>query len=645
MKIPVHRFFRKLASFLTLLAILAILLLPDPRGLSAQQNPADFDSIAQSAAAARDANRPADAIQLYRRALELRPDWAEGWWYLGTLLYDADRCHDAIPALQKVLTLTPDAPGTLNFLGLCEYETGDYDSALQHLDHGYTQNAQDDPQLTRVAAYHLAALLNRAGNFTRASEILAKDFSHGVPSDQVTVLFGLTSLHVPILPSEVDPSKDALLQSAGRLAILFAQGQPAQAANGYPALLVQYPNAPSLHAAYAAALQSAGRDKEAATQLQLESTVRSNSSFYANDMARSRFGRTSSSLSGTAGLSAPPNEESWEQATQLFAAARYADSIPPLKATIAAHPDNGTAWAMLGLAEFETKDYDNALLHLQKGASLGLGGSADSVRLAKYRLGLLLIRHSHFDQASTLLIPEAEDNSLWPQIQFALGLALLHKPVFPEAVPTTETSLVQSAGEISALLHNSKYDLAFSKLQKLIESYPNMPMLHYVYGVALSSFSRYDEAEAQFAAESRINPKSELPYIQAAFVQLQAHRPADALVSAQHAVQLAPGSAEALYVLGRSLLETGKFEDALKELQAAAQINPGSPEVHFNLAKAYAKLNRPQDAQRERERFAQLNAEMEKQRSQHGTQAYGAAHTTSELSRGGPPQTSPQPHQ
>ena len=646
---PAYRFSREGTS---LLMVLYLSLLVYPRGLSArQQNPSDFDSLAQSAAAAREASRASEAIPLYRRALELRPDWAEGWWYLGTLLYDENQFHDAIPAFQKVLSLAPGAPSTLSFLGLCEYETGDYESALQHLEQGYGQRSQDDPQLARVATYHFVTLLNRAGEFARANEILAKDFAPGVSSDQVTVLFGLTSLHVPILPSEIDPSKDALVQAAGHLAILVAQGQATKAIDGYVALLQQYPTAPFLHSAYAAVLQSAGREKEAAAQRQFEAGLHSNPSaavaFYASAPARERIGLDASAISSSAALSVSPSERSWQLATQLFASGHYPEAIPPLKATIATHPDNGTAWAMLGFAEFEIKDYHNALLHLQKGASLGLGGSADSVRSAKYRLGVLLIWQSHFDQASTLLVPEAGGNSLSQQIQFALGLALLHKPVFPEAVPTAETSLVQSAGEISVLFHNSKYDLAFPKLQKLMESYPNAAMLHYVYGVALSSFSRYNEAEAQFAAESRINPKSELPYVQAAFVQLQARRPADAVVSAQHAVQLAPSSAEAHYVLGRSLLDTGKFEDALKELQLAAQINPGSPEVHFNLAKAYAKLNRPEDAQRERQRFAQLNAEMEKQRSENGSQAYGAAHTASELSRSAPasaPSETSSPH-
>jgi tetratricopeptide (TPR) repeat protein len=638
-KTPKNHVPRSLSSIVLFLTLLA-----PPSPPSQQSNPADFDSLAQSAAAARDSSRVSEAIPLYRRALDLRPDWAEGWWYLGTLLYDANQFRDAIPAFEKVLALAPNAPGTLNFLGLCEFETGDYDSALQHLDRAYPPSAQEDPQVARVAAYHLVLLLNRAGNFDRAGQILAKALSQGSPSSQMAVAFGLTSLRVPLLPSEVDPSKDALLLSAGRAALSLAQGHPSEACNSYAALLLQYSDAPSLHSAYATALQSAGRQKEATEQLQLESRLHAQNApndsgvaaFYANDATRARLSLGPRANSNSLGAARASTDQNWQQALQLFSSQHYADSIPLLKTAVATQPENGTAWAMLGLAEFETKDYPNALLHLQKGAALGLHGSADSVRLAKYRLGLLYIRDSRFEQASTLLVPEAEGNALSAQIQFALGLALLHRPVFPDAIPPAETSLVQSAGEISLLLHNSKYDAAFPKLQSLIQSYPTTPMLHYAYGLALASFSRYDEASAQFAAESRINSKSELPYVQRAFVELQTHHPADALASAQRAVQLAPDSAEARYVLGRSLLDSGEFEDALREFEVAGRLNPGSAEVHFNLAKVYAKLNRPEDAQRERERFTELNAEIEKQRSQQGSQAYGAAHNTSDLSRTNP---------
>jgi uncharacterized protein HemY len=133
--------------------------------------------------------------------------------------------------------------------------------------------------------------------------------------------------------------------------------------------------------------------------------------------------------------------------------------------------------------------------------------------------------------------------------------------------------------------------------------------------------------------ESRISPKSEMPYVQRAFVELQLRGPSDALASAQRAVTLAPESAEAHYVLGRSFLDSGKWSEASQELETAVRLTPGSPEVHFNLAKAYAKLNRREDAERERATFARLNDEIEKQRSHQGSQAYGAAHTASELSQ------------
>ena len=672
-----------LASF----SLPLLLIARTPASLPQAQVSRDFDSLSRSATAARESGHPAEAIPLYRRALELRPEWAEGWWYLGTVLYDADQFRDAIPAFQKVLQLAPEAPGVLNFLGLCEFETADYEHSLQHLEAGRSSAAQDDPQLARVASYHLALLLNRAGEFDRALRLLSQDFAQGALSEQVVFAFGLAMLRVPLLPNEVDASREALLHSVGQLGVLSAQGKTAQALDAYPQLLRQYPDLPFLHAAYASALKSAGRDRDAAVQRQEEIRLHpktpsplSVAALYANEAGKLRLGLAASpakpaatgsssasfdTLSSSAAealrngrpqdaipllrqaLALHPDWQDglWQLATLLFASEHCAEAAPVLKTWLVQNSSSGTGWAMLGLCEFESKDFDNALLHLQRGATLGLGGSPESVRIAHYRLSLLLIHNSQFDRATTLIVYEAEGNSLSPQIQFALGLALLYKNLFPEEVPASDVPLVQSAGEISVLLHNSKYDRAFPKLLQLLKDYPATPLLHYVYGVGLASLSRYEEAEVQFNEESRISPQSALPYVQRAFVQLQTRRPADALLSAQRAVQLAPNSAEAHYVLGRSFLDSGKWEEALQEFQAAAQINPGSPEVHFNLAKAYTKLNRREDAQRERALFAHLNAEIEKQRSQHGSQAYGAAHTASELSQGAaPPQTpSPQP--
>lgn len=93
---------------------------------------ATFEQLAQAAAAARDADHVPQAIELYKQALQLKPTWSEGWFYLGTLYYDSDRYEDAQPAFAQSVKLD-DKPADWAFLGLCEFETGGYDLAREHL--------------------------------------------------------------------------------------------------------------------------------------------------------------------------------------------------------------------------------------------------------------------------------------------------------------------------------------------------------------------------------------------------------------------------------------------------------------------------------------------------------------------------------
>jgi tetratricopeptide (TPR) repeat protein len=205
-------------------------------------------------------------------------------------------------------------------------------------------------------------------------------------------------------------------------------------------------------------------------------------------------------------------------------------------------------------------------------------------------------------------------------------------PALPEQVEPSKLALVQSTGEIAALLQNSKYDQAFPKLEVLLKQYTSVPFLHYAYGTALAALSQFDEAEIQLRAELKISPESELAYISLASVALKQYRPAEALASAQRAVQLAPDSAEAHYVLGRACLDLGQNKLAVRELEQASKLAPGSPEVHFNLAKAYAKEKLSEKAEQERVIFARLNALAEQRRSHSGNQAYSGSHEAVELS-------------
>ncbi|MGH8637462.1 MAG: hypothetical protein ACREUZ_10055 [Burkholderiales bacterium] len=78
------------------------------------QKAADFSTLSAAADAARVANRLNEAAPLYYKALELRPDWKEGWWALGTILYEQDS-HGAASASARVerlpVQITPGLDG------------------------------------------------------------------------------------------------------------------------------------------------------------------------------------------------------------------------------------------------------------------------------------------------------------------------------------------------------------------------------------------------------------------------------------------------------------------------------------------------------------------------------------------------------
>jgi len=697
------------------------------------QGPPSFEELAKWAAAAREAGKTEEAIQDYKRALEIRPDWSEGWWYLGTMEYDMDRYLEAIPAFQKLVQLSPGTPMGWDFLGLCEFETKDYANSLEHLEKAQTLGEADDPEIARVSQYHLALLMIRSGEFEDATNLLAAKFGQGTTSPQVKVALGLALLRIPLLPGEIDPSGDALVGASGEIAANMVKGDSGKALDGFRGLIADYPETPYLRYAYGRELAAAGRVEEALHLEQEESRLSPTSALplieisrleielghaqkalaaakeavgvdpnsaaahtalgnawkaagekdkasrefdVARKMPAGKFVREermmrlyalhneagtpdktqmATATTGNSGesfekLSHEATEsqnagdteraiQSYKKALQLrpdwdegrwnlamlcYSAARYPQAIEELKNFIARNPNFGTAWAVMGLSEFETGDYKNALIHLGHGEELGFGGAPESVRIARYHLAMLLNQDGQFERAVQVLAPESVSTPPTKEIQIVLGLALLRMARLPAQVEPAKSMLVQTAGEISALLQQSKYDAAFLRFEPLLKEFPATPFLHYAYGTALMALSQYDDAEKQMREEIKISPNSELPYLRLASMALKRHQPGEALPLAQRAVQLAASSAEGHYLLGRTSLELGKDEDAIRELEMASRLEPGSPEVHFNLAKAYARAKLVDRAEQERATFVRLNALAEQRRSQSGNQAYGA---------------------
>src|SRR5438309_1396852 len=129
----------------------------------AASSAATFDELSARASAARDANQLPEAVRLYGQALQMNPKWQEGWWSLGTILYDTNEYAGCRDVLARLVELKPDAAPALGILGLCEFQTGELGPSLVHLQRSIAVGSSIQPDLEKVLRFHEAMLLTRAG--------------------------------------------------------------------------------------------------------------------------------------------------------------------------------------------------------------------------------------------------------------------------------------------------------------------------------------------------------------------------------------------------------------------------------------------------------------------------------------------------
>jgi predicted Zn-dependent protease len=215
-----------------------------------QQSSASFDDLAARAAAARDQQNLPLAIQLYSQAEQLKPDWQEGWWYLGVLQYSSNQYPAAIDAFTRLLLLVPTAVPAMALRGLCEFETAAYDDALRDLEQAVAHGALNQPRNEQIIRYHLALLLAHAGRFQDALDQYRFFAEHQADAPDLKIAIGLAGMRVASLPNEVSTRDRDLYQAAGSAGYVFLSGDNERADDLFAQLFVRYPSTPNLHYFY-----------------------------------------------------------------------------------------------------------------------------------------------------------------------------------------------------------------------------------------------------------------------------------------------------------------------------------------------------------------------------------------------------------
>lgn len=295
----------------------------------------------------------------------------------------------------------------------------------------------------------------------------------------------------------------------------------------------------------------------------------------------------------------------WYLATLLYDQDRYPEARDAFRKLLASAPKNGAALALLGLCEFQTKEYGTALNHLNQARFLGYSGNKQMIQVVSYHTAILLTRFERYETALDLLMDLVKQGMGGPKIVEAAGIAALRKPILPSDVAESDREIIALVGRAVCTVGERKAAEAQKQFETLLAAYPNTPNVHYLYGSFLL-VNDPEEGLRQLQRELEIS-EDHLPTLVAiTFEYLKRGEAEKGLPYAERAVKTAPNSFAACAALGRVLIDAGKLTEGIQQLEHAVQLAPDSPQVRISLASAYAKAGRPADAAKQRAEFLKL---------------------------------------
>jgi predicted Zn-dependent protease len=295
----------------------------------------------------------------------------------------------------------------------------------------------------------------------------------------------------------------------------------------------------------------------------------------------------------------------WSLGTLYYDGDQYPEGRDALRRFTHLEPKVGAAWGLLGLCEYQTRDYERSLVDLKKADETGLPSEGRLAEVSRYHLAILLTRFEQYEEAMSILMRFAQEGKEDPLKIEAAGLAALRKPLLPIEMPPQDRQLVVDAGHAAfdaGARHAAKAD---QEMRDLVVHYPHTPNVHYIYGSYLL-LGDPDAAIKEFDRELELNP-SHVPTLVSIALEYLKRGQADKGVSyAKRAAEAQPDSFAVHTTYGRLLVDSGKLDDGIKELETARKQAPGSPQTRIALATAYAKAGRKEDAARERQEFLKL---------------------------------------
>jgi tetratricopeptide (TPR) repeat protein len=221
-------------------------------------------------------------------------------------------------------------------------------------------------------------------------------------------------------------------------------------------------------------------------------------------------------------------------------------------------------------------------------------------------------------KAVEVLSPLREEYPDDHAVIYALGMALLKDNRTQEAQVLLDRILRDGESAESAfllgqseLLHNDLVAAA-GHLARAVELNPKMPWAHTLYGQALKSAGKPEQATTQFNEELKVNPYDFTANTEIALLLRQDGKLDDSLAHIALALQVRPNDPGALYQRASIHLEQGLTGQARQELEQLIRDHPSFSEAHAALATVYYRLKRTADGDRETAEARRVREEAQK---------------------------------
>lgn len=273
-------------------------------------------------------------------------------------------------------------------------------------------------------------------------------------------------------------------------------------------------------------------------------------------------------------------------AAACFNAQQYEKAIEPLKKALTANFRSAPARHLLGKTHFMLRQFDRAVIELEVALKLA---PAD------------------FDTAYTLALAHLKLQQLAPARQ--IFSRLLQK--------------LGSRPEVHNLMgrayrETKHFDQAIEEFKKAIALDPKYPRAHYNLGLSYllkDGPLKLKEAAAEFEIELAIHPEEFLAIYNLGLVYVVERKHAEAVVLLEKAARLRPENPDVRLFLGNAYHGAAQFESAIESLRKSMALNPNmdktSPhaaEAHFLLGQSLVKTGRREEGEKELEIARELKA-------------------------------------